>query len=180
MTQHQSLPTVMVTVYGQPKKKKTSDALAAFPTALFVGVPAALTLVAQNELGYTPAVHPQPPVTLPDLVQMLEQLSMDRSCLQPYGALVIDDASHICKQSMLQWEDEAPTGRSGRKDRFYQYQQLDRHLLKMSALSRHLGVHLVLTFHERMPGTNADGMFCAGGPDVPSRNQVILLRPDRP
>ena len=175
MTQHQSLPTVMVTVYGQPKKKKTSDALAAFPTALFVGVPAALTLVAQNELGYTPSVHPQPPQTLPELVGMLEQLSMDRSCLQPYGALVIDDASHICKQSMLRWEDEAPTGRSGRKDRFYQYQQLDRHLLKMSALSRHLGVHLVLTFHERMPGTNADGMFCAGGPDVPSRNQVKTL-----
>ena len=44
-------PTVMVTVYGQPKKKKTSDALAAFPTALCIGVPSAVTLVAQNELA---------------------------------------------------------------------------------------------------------------------------------
>jgi len=173
--QQHVLPTVMVTVYGQPKKKKTSDALAAFPTALFLGVPSALTLVAQNELGFTPTVHPQSPQTLPELVQMLEQLSMDRSSLQPYGALVIDDASHICKRSMLLWEEEAPTGRSGKKDRFYQYQQLDRRLLQMSGLARHLGVHLVLTFHERLPGTNVDGIFCAGGPDVPSRNQVKTL-----
>ena len=168
-------PTVMISVYGQPKKKKTSDALAAFPTALFLGVPSAVTLVAQNELGYTPTVHPQSPQTLPELVQMLTQLSQDPASLKPYGALVIDDASHLCKQSMLMWEEQAPKGRSGKTDRFFQYQQLNRHLLQMSSLSRHLGVHLVLTFHERDPGTNGDGFFCAGGPDVPSRNQVKTI-----
>ena len=168
-------PTVMISVYGQPKKKKTSDALAAFPTALFLGVPSAVTLVAQNELGYTPTVHPQSPQTLPELVQMLTQLSQDPASLKPYGALVIDDASHLGKQSMLMWEEQAPKGRSGKTDRFFQYQQLNRHLLQMSSLSRHLGVHLVLTFHERDPGTNGDGFFCAGGPDVPSRNQVKTI-----
>ena len=168
-------PTVMVCVYGKPKKKKTSDAIAAFPNGLFIGVPSAIASVANNELGIQPAIHPNPPQTLPELVQMLEQLSADPETLKPYGALIIDDASHICKRSMLMWAEEAPTGRSGRKDRFFQYQQLNSHLLQLAGLSRHLGVHLAMTFHERPPGSNADGVFCPGGPDVPSRNQTETL-----
>jgi hypothetical protein len=168
-------PTVMVCVYGKPKKKKTSDAIAAFPNGLFIGVPSAIALVANNELGIQPAIHPNPPQTLPELVQMLEQLSANPETLKPYGALIIDDASHICKTSMLKWAEEAPTGRSGRKDRFFQYQQLNSHLLQLAGLSRHLGVHLAMTFHERPPGSNVDGVFCPGGPDVPSRNQTETL-----
>ena len=174
MSDHQGLPTVMITVYGQPKKKKTSDMLAAFPNALFIGVPSALTLVAQNELGFTPRVYNPVPQTLPELVELLQNLStqnLSESC----GAVVIDDASHLCQRSMLHWMEEAPTGRSGKKDRFYQYQQLNKYLLQLAALSRHLGVHMAMTFHERMPGANADGHFCPGGPEVPSRNQVKTL-----
>mgnify|MGYP003624398331 FL=1 len=167
-------PTVMVTVYGQPKKKKTSDALAAFPTALCIGVPSAVTLVAQNELGFTPAVHPTPPQTLPEVAQLLYQLR-DSGVAQQYGAIILDDTSHICQRSMMAWEAEAPSGRSGKKDRFYQYQQLNKHLLEIAALSRHLGVHMVMTFHERMAGTNSNGQHCPGGPDVPSRNQTMTV-----
>jgi len=174
MSEHQALPTVMITVYGQPKKKKTSDTLAAFPNALFIGVPSALTLVAQNELGFTPSVYQTPPQTLPDLVELLYQLSQ-QNLAERCGAVVIDDASHLCKSSMLKWEEEAPKGRSGKRDRFYPYQQLDKHLLQLGRLARHLGVHMAMTFHERMPGSNADGHFCPGGPDVPSRNQVKTL-----
>jgi hypothetical protein len=174
MTHEDGLPTVMITVYGQPKKRKTSDMLAAFPNALFIGVPSALCLVAQNELGFTPSVYADPPQTLPDLIALLRELSetdLESQC----GAVVIDDASHLCKMSMLKWMEEAPMGRSGRKDKFYQYQQLDRHLLELAGLARHLGVHMALNFHERMPGSNADGHFCPGGPDVPSRSQVKTL-----
>lgn len=167
-------PAVMITSYGKPKKRKTSDMLAAFPCALFIGVPSAITLVAQNELGFTPAVHPNPPKTLPELVALLEQIR-SQNLAQQYGAVVIDDASHICKNSMLVWEQEAPKGRSGKKDRFWTYQQLNRYLLEMSGLSRHLGVHMAMTFHERQPGSNADGRFCPGGPDVPSRNQTETI-----
>jgi len=174
MTQEDGLPTVMITVYGQPKKRKTSDMLAAFPNALFIGVPSALSLVAQNELGFSPSVYPDPPQGLPELVALLTQLS-EQDLASQCGAVVIDDASHLCKLSMLRWEEEAPTGRSGKKDRFYQYQQLDRHLLQLAGLARHLGVHMAMNFHERMPGSNADGHFCPGGPDVPSRNQVKTL-----
>ena len=159
----QNPPTVMVCVFGKPKKKKTSDVIAAFPNGLFIGVPSAIKLVANNELGIQPAVHPHPPQILPDLVQMLEQLSANPDALKPYGALIIDDASHICQRSMLYWQDNSPTGRSGKKDRFYQYQQLNRHLLQLAGLSRHLGVHLAMTFHERQPGSNVDGMFCPRG-----------------
>ena len=168
-------PTVMACVYGKPKKKKTSDVIAAFPNGLFIGVPSAIALVANNELGIQPAVHPNPPQTLPDLVQMLEGLAQNPETLRPYGALIIDDASHICQQSMLYWQDNAPSGRSGKKDSFYQYQQLNRHLLQLAGLARHLGVHLAMTFHERAPGSNVDGRFCPGGPDVPSRNQTETL-----
>tara|TARA_R110002072_G_scaffold196426_2_gene353829 strand:+ start:1165 stop:2121 length:957 start_codon:yes stop_codon:yes gene_type:complete len=164
----------MITVYGKPKNKKTSDALATFPTALCLGVPSAVTLVAQNELGFTPSVHPSSPRTLPDLVRLLHHLS-DSGDAKAYGAIIIDDASHLCQQSMLYWQEKSPTGRSGKKDRFYQYQELNRHLLEISSLARHIGVHLLMTFHERMPGSNVDGRFCPGGPDVPSRNQVETI-----
>ena len=173
-TSKDGLPSVMITVYGKPKNKKTSDALATFPTALCLGVPSAVTLVAQNELGFTPSVHPSSPRTLPDLVRLLHHLG-DSGDAQKYGAIIIDDASHLCQQSMLYWQDKAPTGRSGKKDRFYQYQELNRHLLEISSLARHIGVHLLMTFHERTPGSNADGRFCPGGPDVPSRNQVETI-----
>jgi len=170
----QEPPSVMITVYGKPKQKKTSDALAAFPTALFCGVPSAITLVAQNELGFTPTVHEKPPRNLTQLVDMLKALSMSNTAKQ-YGAVVVDDLSHLCQQSMLEWVEDAPTGRSGKKDRFYPYQQLNQKLLEIAHTARHLGVHLLMNFHERMPGTNADGRFCPGGPDVPSRNQVETL-----
>jgi hypothetical protein len=170
----QEPPSVMITVYGKPKQKKTSDALAAFPTALFCGVPSAITLVAQNELGFTPTVHESPPQNLSQLAEMLRTLSKSDAAKQ-YGAVVIDDVSHLCQQSMLEWTENAPAGRSGKKDRFYPYQQLNQHLLEVAHASRHLGVHLLMNFHERMPGTNADGRFCPGGPDVPSRNQVETL-----
>ena len=168
-------PTVMACIYGKPKKKKTSDVIAAFPGGLFIGVPSAIALVANNELGIQPAIHPNPPQTLPELVQLLETLAENPETLRPYGALIIDDTSHICQQSMLRWAEEAPTGRSGKKDRFFQYQELNRHLLQLAGLARHLGVHLAMTFHERAPGSNVDGRFCPGGPDVPSRNQVETL-----
>ena len=167
-------PTVMVTIYGKPKQKKPSDALAAFPRALFLGVPSAITLVAQNELGFTPSVHPESPKNLTDLVSMLKSFAAlsDKS---DYDALVIDDISHLCQRSMLEWHDSAPSGRSGKKDRFYPYQQLNQHLRAGAPTSRYLGVHLLMNFHERSPGSNADGRFCPGGPDVPSRNQVETL-----
>tara|TARA_R110000737_G_scaffold179273_2_gene203417 strand:- start:425 stop:1414 length:990 start_codon:yes stop_codon:yes gene_type:complete len=173
-TSEGALPPVMITVYGKPKNKKTSDALATFPTALCLGVPSAVTLVAQNELGFTPSVHPDSPRTLPDLVRLLHHLS-DSGDAKAYGAIIIDDASHLCQQSMLYWQEKAPVGRSGKKDHFYQYQELNRHLLEISSLARHIGVHLLMTFHERMPGSNMDGRFCPGGPDVPSRNQVETI-----
>ena len=169
-----SPPTVMCAVFGAPKKKKTSDMLAAFPTALFIGVPSAITLVAQNELGYNPAIYPEPPQTLTDLNHALESIA-HQGIAQQYGAIIIDDASHLCKRSMLVWQDEAPMGRSGRKDKFYAYQMLDQALLQLSSLSRHIGVHLAMTFHEKTSGEAADGNFTPGGPDVPSRNQVKTI-----
>lgn len=165
-------PTVMVAVYGKPKNRKTSDCLAAFPNALCIGVPSALTLVAQNELGFTPAVHPSPPQTLAELVDLLYSVSISD---HNYGAVVIDDASHICKRSMLAWEEAAPVGRSGKKDRFWAYQQLNRYLLQLAGISRHLGTHLVMNFHERSSGTDSMGNFTPGGPEVPSRNQTEML-----
>ena len=164
-------PTVMVAVYGKPKKKKTSDVLAAFPTALCIGVPSAITLVAQNELGFTPAIYPTPPQTLPELVGLLEYLAQSGMAAQ-YGAVFIDDASHICDRSITMWHDEAPVGKSGKKDKFYAYQQLNKYLLALSGMARHMGIHLIFTFHERAPGTDQDGFFQPGGPSLGSRKQT--------
>ena len=170
----QQPPTVMITVYGKPKQKKTSDALAAFPRALFLGVPSAITLVAQNELGFTPSVHQDSPRNLTELVSMLKDFAHKADSMD-YDALVIDDTSHLCQRSMVEWAESAPRGRSGKTDRFYPYQQLNAHLLEIAHVSRYLSVHLLMNFHERTPGSNAEGRFCPGGPDVPSRNQVETL-----
>ena len=169
-----TIPSVMITLYGKPKRKKTSDALAAFPTALCIGVPSAVSLVAQNELGFTPAVHPEPPQTLPELVALLDYLARS-GMAQQYGAIIIDDASHICDRSIAVWHEEAPLGKSGKKDKFFAYQQLNKYLLTMSGLARHMGVHLVFTFHERAPGTDSDGFFQPGGPSLGSRKQTEVL-----
>ena len=174
MTPEDTLPNVMITIYGKPKKKKTSDALAAFPRALFLGVPSAITLVAQNELGFSPSVHPDSPKNLTDLVSMLKRFA-EISDKASHDALVVDDISHLCQRSMLEWTENGPAGRSGKKDRFYPYQQLNQHLLEIAHTSRYLGVHLLMNFHERTPGTNSEGRFCPGGPDVPSRNQIETL-----
>lgn len=162
-------PAVMATVFGKPKRKKTSDTLAAFPNGLFVGVPSSLKLVAQNELGFTPRVFDTPPQTLPELLHLLHSVSAQA---QEFGAIIVDDASHICQQSMLHWEAEAPKGRSGKPDKFWPYQRLKQSLLELAGTARYLGVHFVMTFHEREGGTNAMGHFTPGGPDLPSRNQV--------
>lgn len=169
-----SPPSVMITLYGKPKRKKTSDAIAAFPTALCIGVPSAIALVAENELGFTPAIHPEPPQTLPELVGLLDYLAKSGIAHQ-YGAVIIDDASHICDRSLAVWHEEAPLGKSGKKDKFYAYQQLNKYLLAMSGLARHMGVHLVFTFHERAPGTDSDGFFQPGGPSLGSRKQTEVL-----
>jgi len=167
-------PPILAVIYGKPKRGKTADAIAAFPTALCVGVPSNLNFIAQDVLGFAPAIHPEPPQTLPELILLLDQIEA-QNLQDSYGALIIDDATHICKQSMLEWEDNAPKGRSGKKDRFYPYQQLNRHLLQLAGKARHIGLHVVMTFHERGAGTNAMDQFSPGGPDVPSRNQVETI-----
>jgi len=169
-----SQATILASVFGRPKNKKTSDALACLPTALCVGVPSALRLVAENELGITPRIHPNPPQILPDLINMLSNLA-ESGRANEYGGIIIDDASHICRQSMLHWQNVAPRGKSGRTDKFWAYQQLSQHLLHLAGLSRHIGVHMIMTWHERQGGMNADGAYCPGGPDVPSRNQIEVL-----
>lgn len=167
-----SPPTVMAIVYGKPKRKKTSDMLATFPNGLFIGVPSSLKLVAQNELGFTPRVFDEPPSTLPALLHLLHRVADQAS---DFGAIVVDDGSHICQQSMLMWEEQAPKGRSGKKDRFWPYQQLQHHLLELAGVARYMGAHFCMTFHERPPGSNMDGVFTPGGPDLPSRNQTERL-----
>tara|TARA_R110000796_G_scaffold102266_1_gene211189 strand:+ start:70 stop:1047 length:978 start_codon:yes stop_codon:yes gene_type:complete len=165
-------PSIMAAIYGKAKKKKTSDSLAAFPNGLFIGVPSALRLVAENELGFTPRVYETPPRTLPELTQLLAALAPQAS---QFDALIVDDASHLCRQSMLVWEDQAPMGRSGKRDRFWPYQQLQRHLMELMGVARHLGVHFIANFHERPPGATMDGVFSPGGPELPSRNQTEAL-----
>lgn len=98
-------PNVMVTVYGKPKQKKTSDALAAFPRALFLGVPSAITLVAQNELGFTPSVHADSPKNLPELVSMLKSFAelRDKETMTPSLSMTqVTSASALCWSGKMQ------------------------------------------------------------------------------
>ena len=166
--------TLMAMLYGQPKRMKTSMGLAAFPTGLWVGVPGAIKPVAENELGFTPTVYEHPIRTLPDLLGLLEMFA-ENDLGADYPAVCIDDISLICDTSITFWQDNPKFTASGKVDKFYPYAQLKYYLHRISEMSRHIGVSVLMIAHEQLPGSDGDGNFLPGGPALGSKKQVLRV-----
>lgn len=162
---------LMINLYGLPKRGKTSVALACFPNGLVIGVPSAIAQVAQNELGFTPRIWPQAPMDLPQLVGIMHSVAAQAD---QFDAIVVDDASLLCKNSMVLWDEEAEEirvkNKKKNKDNFYKYHKLEAHLVKISNLARHMGIHVVLIWHEKAPGIS-QGVAFPGGPEVPAKKE---------
>ena len=167
VSQVQSRPTLLCIVYGRAKRGKTASSLRAFAhRSISIGVRAAVELVGESVCGFTPKPVIEGVTNLPQLVAYLEQLGTSGAVRQ-FSSVLVDDASHICQQSMLAWDVEKGN------NQFYPYKMLDSWLLRLAAICRRLGVHLVMNFHEKEPGFDTRvNRPTPGGPHVPSKNQV--------
>lgn len=179
-----STPQLIVgCIYAPPKQMKTSTALACFPNALCVGVPESIVAVGQNELGFTPRVWPWSgiekaaesdhvplrPQTLADVYVLLQWLG-ETGLSQQFPAVVIDDPTLIASLSLNMWKAEGRRTLSGKVDRYYPYQQLDAYMIRISAIARHLGCHVLMTPHEK--AETLEGGHRKGGPDFGSATQA--------
>lgn len=161
---------LVVNLYGPPKKGKTSAAVSCFPNALAIGVVSAIAQIAQNELGFTPRIWPQAPRTLPELIGILQAVAPQADQID---AIIVDDASLLCKNSMVLWDDWADQNRNpktNKKDNFYKYHQLESCLVRINDLARHMGCHVVMIWHEKPPGI-AEGVAYPGGPELPAKKE---------
>lgn len=163
------LPGMLLLVYASPKTGKTSMFLRAFPNAICIGIRSAIELVAMNTCGIKPAWIEESVTDLPGLVKLLLFLKANPTLVAQYGAIYVDDFSHLCNISMLRWDEAAPVSVKRGRDQFYKYGQLDKHLDMVATLLRELCIPAGMSAHETKPDPEKSKR---GAPEVPSANQV--------
>ena len=168
-----SLRAAMFLIYADPKEGKTSLLLRTFPRAIMIGVRSAISLPAQNTCGFTP--EPWQVVenisALPDLITFLNALrgAEWQAAIKRLGidSIFIDDLSHICTKSVLNW------GAMSSGDKYFKWNQLDQHLDMMTSAVRELGLLCGVSMHKTSPFWGKDGKLSTpGAPEVPSRGQI--------
>lgn len=184
-------PVSVGVVFGETKRLKTSCLLAAFPNALYIGAAPAISLVAENEYGFSPTIWPwrlsptetsadyyslpSRVETLPDLYEVLQMIDEEGYATE-FGAVVNDDLTPICKRSVRAWKLEGRVTKGGSEDFYYPYQQLDGFMVDVAGLSRHMGGHCWSTAWERSSSYNPQKRKTyPGGPDVGSAEQSERL-----
>jgi hypothetical protein len=180
-----ALQAAMFLVYSDPKLYgKTTLFLRAFPRAVLIGQRSAIQLVAESGCGFSPEPwqYAEGIDTLPKLVWFLSDPKSGikspewTAARKAHGinAVYVDDFSHICQKSMIQWMQE------NSKDRYYKFNQLDLHLDWVATLLRDLGMLCGISAHkseikydqnERSP--NYGKLIAKGGPEVPSKQHVV-------
>ena len=156
---------LVIWLYGEPKRGKTGALAALCPEMIWIGVNKAIDLVAQGVYGFKPAIWPEAPETFDDIFRMLDGEA--GRILSDYRGWGLDDISHICERSLSIWNANAPLGRSGKPDIWWQYRMLNEATGELVARARHAGVQIVgITSHEREPSYDDDGAFHRGGPEM--------------
>ena len=165
-------PNLLLLLYGEPKRRKTSSLLAAFPNALCIGVRDNLLAIGNDQLGFSPRMLPEEPR---DLDQLLRVLRSHEQHLASYGEVIVDDISLLCKTSMVNWRKQAPRSKkTGKADGFYPYKNLEDRLTELADLMRHSGCKLAVSAHERKPKFDEDTreLLTIGGPEIPMARLV--------
>ncbi len=140
-------------LYAPLKSGKTADALAAFPGAVYIAAPGALS-AAESLWGYEqPKAHDLE--SFRDVRQFAEKL--------PSGtvALVVDDATLIADRTVNALKDRGVSG-------FDLWAAMFTTAIRMRDSLRRRGIHVVFTCHER--GAHMDqGVRVKGGPSFPGQ-----------
>ena len=172
------MPAQAILLYEQPKRRKTSLMIGAFPNGLFLGRSADIKAVAMAEYGFEPVtgedVGYAEPRTLVDVQNIVQSLH-ETGTLAGFEALVVNDWSLLAKAAMGDWEDQeaevaALKSKAEKREvglnigRIYGAYIDTQNRILSRCIS--LGVHFGVVCHVREP---KDGI--PGFPDVPSRNQ---------
>lgn len=156
---------IVIWLFGQPKRSKSNTISRVRPGMLWFGVTKAIDLVSWGVDGYHAAVWPEAPETFDDLFRIMDGAG---SSINDYSGWGVDDLTLICERSLTIWDENAPVSRrSGKKDIWAQYRELNKATGELVARARHAGVSLVgFNSHERESSFDDDGGFHAGGPEM--------------
>lgn len=144
----------VVAIYGPSGGGKTTDSIYSFPRGFFVAPPGALK-PAERVVGFVPD-HAEV-ATIMDATKVVQQQAKH---VGKYDAVVVDDFSHLAENTIALLEK--------RLSGFKLWGELRDTVLEFRDVSRHAGLHVVMTAHESSPKTN-NGLFVRGGPRLPGR-----------
>ena len=164
----------MALIYGQPKRMKTSMLAAAMPNALWIAGEGATAIraVAENELGFSPIIHPQEVRRLDDLINILHPLIADGTAAQ-YGGICIDGFTALCDSHVRWWADNPKITDGGKEDRWFGYMDLKNKLQLLSEELRHVPTNVGIIAHEQAP-SQKEGVFVPGGPAMGSKGRLRM------
>lgn len=156
-----------VCVYGPSGWGKTSEVIYTFPDALFIAASGALAPWTWIGVPYKPyAVRTS---TIMDVTELLKKYkegkyvvrSKTRGTLQ-FSAIVCDDFS-LVSDTTFAVIDKKYTASQARP----MWGEVREVLIEFRAIAREVGVHVVLTCHERGPHTHEKKGYVRGGPSLP-------------
>jgi hypothetical protein len=140
--------------YGPLKYGKTGDELAAFPGAIYVAAPGALSC-AESLWGF-----PQPKARDLETFSDVRKLAEGNDCNGSI-ALVIDDATLIADRTVNYYKRKGLTG-------WDIYGATNTSAIRMRDTLRRRGMHVVMTCHP-LPANTRDGVRHLGGPSFPGQ-----------
>lgn len=166
---------VMALVYGRPGTGKTVDIAKAFPTALYVAAPGALT-PAGKFIGRIPACVQV--TDLDGLILLLKQIAngdavtlMSGKKEKGFPAIVVDDLSNVVQVSFSEVEKST-------KDIRQQYGKIKSKLIEFRIAARKAKIHVIMSAWKKdyvdvEPGKK--GEFMPGGPLLVPKESMETL-----
>lgn len=162
--------------YGPPNAGKSVDAAKCFFAGLFLTAPSGGLTSVEANLKFSPkriAVS-----TLWDVQTVLNEIASLGAGKNPYPALVLDDASVLCKNTLVMMEAKGMhVNERGKLDTRKLYAILSGELDKIRFQLRTIGIPGLLNFHDRARSTDNEGKVHIGGPDLGSAGQTKKLLP---
>lgn len=131
-----SKPPIFGITYGPPKVGKTLATIRAFPTALFISLPGAMSCASWLDIDVKS-------VQLKTIDQVIEAVKRAGSSKAKYSAIIIDDASLQFDAEFDRIKDKDPSWSGNRK--------FNEKIIELRDTCRESPLHVFWTMHEQAP-----------------------------